>query len=398
MDVRVSSRGEPVPDRAARRCGCRQSGYALLAAVAIGALAGILAAAALAAVSARESVVQSDRAAEQASSEAQAGLRRACRSLRQGAPVVGGSIVSSRAAAPDGHWSATLTSASSAVGGAWATVGIDVSASAGRARQRLRAVAELRAQPPAQGVAVAGDVTLGAPLSISGSGLYSGGSVRGREWVTFAPSVSGAAGPDHVHGESWPVAGVHALGGIWAHGSEVHEVDDGPYPADTDTHTTSAEPLPDLRPPDAAALAALQEDALPAGAALENDVLDLALLPDEPPCRDPAPSFGGYVVVLERAIGARVRVVGRRAASACPVTLVLASDAEFGAQGAPVKLSGAIVGLGAVTIAGDTQLNGHLYARGLSIDAPFSVDVPVSWRLRPAPGLALPVLVSLYGL
>src|SRR5450830_846122 len=148
----------------------------------------------------------------------------------------------------------------------WPAAAVQVEGSCGDARKTLSAVLQLRAEPVPQGLVAAGDVELQAPLRVAGSGLYCGGCLRGREWLEL-----GSLDPaDGVHGDVWPQAGLHTLGGVWSAGEEIHA---GPeagaeYPYDTDMHTGDNEVSRFVAPPDASLLIALRDDAVAPGAAL----------------------------------------------------------------------------------------------------------------------------------
>ncbi len=366
-----------------------QGGYALLAALLVTALAALFAAAAVAAVGAGLEVAAGDVSTALVSRAAGQTLDHACMWLRR---------------RPDRlPWTAAGPASSSGVEWSWACaavppleatacVQVDVVALAwsAAARRRVHAVVELRPAQGARGLAVGGDVRVRAPLTISGGGLYSGGSVAGRELVTFVdPLANGPASPgDHVHGEDWPVAAVHALGGIWAQDVEVHEAPT-PHGPDTDVHTGPGPVEAVTQPPS------------PAGKTLLIEMADVRLAPGPDGTVDltdvasvPSSGASGLVAVVPD-WGTPVTVVGERAATDCPLVLILEGDVVLGAEGAPVRLRGALISFGGAVIAGPFSLEGHLWTRTLTVDAPAEVTTPVDWRRHPLPGLVDTAILSL---
>src|SRR5674476_1053492 len=197
-----------------------------------------------------------------------------------------------------------------------------------------------------------------APLRVTGSGLYCGGCLRGREWLELG-SLDAA---DGVHGDVWPQAGLHALGGVWSAGEEIHA---GPeagaeYPYDTDMHTGDNEVSRFVAPPEASLLIALRDAAVAPGAALHDGVLDLARLPLSRPLGSGAGSGeDGYVVVATAAEGAELRLVGARPPGACPIVLVVQGAAALGEPGVPTAFGGALLVLGSLRVCGPSALSGH---------------------------------------
>jgi len=366
-----------------------QSGYALLAAVLITALAALFAAAAAAAVGAVLDVQASDSAARAAAAAADDALQQACAGLCRRPDRLPWSA--SGTAAPSGvRWTFTCTSVPQAEATAGVQADIVAVAWSAAARRRVHAVVELAPAPGAQGLVVAHDVTVEAPLTVSGGGLYSGGSVSGRESITFADPHAVASAPpaDRVRGDLWPVAAVHALGGIWYLGTEVHE--DATFTGpDTDVHTGSGD------------VGTLTEPPSPAEETLLLETADARLAPDATGRVDisglpamPASGAAALVAVLEDR-GSPVTVVGERAPAACPLVLLLEGDVTLGADDAPVKLSGAVLGLRSVTVSGPVTVDGHLWASALTVAAPLVVTTPADWRRRPLPGLVVPLLLAL---
>jgi len=373
-----------------------QRGYALLAALVVTALAAVFAAAAVAAVSARQSIVGADVANVRAQAEVKQALDRVCLELRRHPAALEGELSSSATTAADAAWQASWVAADAGAGTVWPAVAVHVEGSCGAARKRLSAVLQLRAEPVPQGLVTARDVELQAPLRVTGSGLYCGGCVRGREWLELG-SVDPA---DCVYGDFWPQAGVHALGGVWAAGEEIHA---GPgagaaYPYDTDMDTGDNDVSRFVAPPDASLLIALRDAAVAPGAALHDGILDLAQLPLSPPPGLAAGTWDdGYVVVATVAEGAELRLTGARPPGACPIVLLVLGAAALGGPGAPTGFDGALLVLGSLRVCGPSVLGGHLFARDLLVAAPLSVKLASDWRLRQLAGLVSPVLVSLDG-
>jgi hypothetical protein len=379
--------------------GAADEGFALLAVLIVVALAGVFAVVCVAAVSARQQVMVSDAWASRARAQARCGLDQACLRLRQTAGDV--RFVASPSG-DDGGWQAHMSPLSTQPCALWPAVQVEITAAAAGARSTLSSVVELRAAPVAQGVSVAGDVELHDSVQVTDGGLYSGGCVRGRELLSFRSSTdeSSQQGADLVHGDLWPIAAAHALGGIWAEGREVHAggLATSSYPLDTDTHVgeSVAGVVPDV--PDVCELAALREQAVDPGAAFSDGRLDLSRLPFDPPATATGVSpERGYVVVLSQGDGVPVRVVGIRPPGACPVSLVVAGDMVVGEGSGVTRFNGALVSCGALDIQGPARVDGHLFARSLCVTAPLTVAVSPDWRKRLLAGLVEPVIVSLEG-
>ena len=366
----------------------RQSGYALLAAVLITALAAVFTTAAAAALGAALHVQASDASAGAVSAAAGESLDRAAAGLARRpdrlAWVAGGSSGS-----PTVTWGLACSAVLGLETAAAAQVDVVAWALSATAQRRLHAVLGLVPAPGARGLVVAHDVRVGAPLTVSGGGLYSGGSVSGREWVTFVdPATDGVVPPaDHVRGEEWPVAAVHALGGIWAAGAEVHEVPSAGH--DTDVHTGSGDVGKVVEPPSPAQETLLERIADVRLGPDAGALLDLSMLPPAPPS-----GAGALVVVVDRP-GSPVTVAGERATGSCPVVLLIRGEANLGAAGRPFALTGAVLSLGSLTVTGPSSVDGHLWASALAVDAPLVVATPADWRRHPLPGLVTTVVLAL---
>ncbi|MFA4964188.1 MAG: hypothetical protein WC709_00910 [Thermoleophilia bacterium] len=383
----------------ARRC----DGYALLAALVITALAALLAATCVAAVSARHSVVASDDGQLRARATLRHALDEACTRLRWQPSVSAGRLPDPGASGAPDSWAAAWEPAQPQPGDRWPGVDLALSAASGTARARLGALVELRPEPFAQGVTVEADADVRAALTVGGGGLYCGGSVRGREWVRFLlpAGASGAPEPaaDAVHGEVWPLAAVHALGSIWAAGAEIHDPSGVPaYPADTDTHTTRDGVLSLVAGPDPTFITALRERAVDPGEALSDGVLDLSRLPERPPgSPSAAADQAGFVVLVAPSGGRELLVVGVRPPVACPLVVVLVGDAVVGRAGTETALTGLLLCTGMLEVAGPLRVEGHLHARRLLVSESTSVATSADWRLRPLAGVSRPVAVTLDG-
>lgn len=373
-----------------------QRGYALLAVLVVTALAAVFAAAAVAAVSAQQSIVRADVASARAQAAAREALARVCLELRRHPSALEGELSSSGVSFGGATWQASWVAADRGPSISWPAAAVRVEGWCGEARKGLSAVLQLRAEPVPQGLVAGGDVELQAPLRVTGSGLYCGGCVRGREWLEFG-SLEPA---DGVHGDVWPQAGAHALGGVWSAGEEIHA---GPEagaesPYDTDMHTGDNEVARLVAPPDASLLVAVRDAAIAPGEALHDDVLDLAQLPlSRPLSAGAGPGDDGYVVVATAAEGAELRLVGARPPGACPIVLVVQGAAALGEPSVPTAFDGALLVLGSLRVCGPSVLRGHLFARDLLVSAPLSLELAGDWRMRPLSGLVSPVVVSLDG-
>ena len=373
----------------------RADGYALLAALVIVALAGTLAALCIAAVSARQQISGVDRRAAAATAALNEGLDDVCLQLRWTPQARSGARQSSPGAG--GHWAATWRPAVPAVAGT-PRLTLDLRSTDGQARSSLQAIVELRPEAFSQGVVVSGDVDLRAPTTVSGSGFYTGGCLRGRQWLRFTSGdLASASAParDEVHPKTWSVAGVRALGGIWADSREIHAPGEASeWTDDTDTHTPEDGLADFVRAFDQDLLFALGEQAVPPGDALIDGVLDLARLPARPP----GGGAESIVVLVRPETDATLLIVGARSAADCPLVLIVDGDACFGLPDSPPILArGALVVAGGLEVRGSTRYAGHVHTEHLVIDAPTHFEVPRDWREHPLPGLTEPVIVAFSG-
>jgi hypothetical protein len=381
---------------------CASDGFALLAALVITCLAGVFAATCVCAIGARIDVNEADAGAVSARATLQRGLDDVCARLRTSPSAREGELQAVPVDHGDAAWHAVWTSLPTTVADGLPQVHVDLEANARGAGTRLSAVIELRAEVCAQGIEISEDAELRAPVDVTGSGVYCGGSVRGREWLRFGDDAETPAGAapavDGVHGDRWPVAGVHAAGGIWAAGEEIHQsASADPWSADSDTHTGETGIAALAEPPSAELVCFLRERTIAPGEALSDDVLDLSKLPDGPPGAESADAAGNGRIVVVRPVGDILHIIGERAAGAGPLTLVVDGDAQAGYTGGETGMDGALIVLGALDVSGELWLNGHLQARSLCVRAPAHLVTPADWRQHPEAGLAVPTIVSQAG-
>lgn len=377
-----------------------EKGYALLAALLITALAAVFASACVAAVSARQHVTRADHAGAAADEALRQVISQACLDLWR-FPSRRSWTASGQSPTLDlATWEARCSPAAPTAEATWPLVQLDVQVTTPAAARHLAATIELQAEPQAQGVVVAHDLEARAPVGITGGGLYCGGSVRGREWISFGDAEGASASAsavDDVHGDLWPSAAAHALGGLWAAGQEIHA--SGPpearYASDTDAHTGSGAVAALTQEPDLATLAALAEVGVPPAGALVDGVLDLARLPLS------SPAAGGsgtgtepFVVVVPPQGQTGIVVVGARSPGACPLVLVLEGDAVLGRFGDETRLEGAVIACRSLDVSGPASLTGHLFTANMTVTAPLNVTTPPDWRMQPLPGLVHPVIVA----
>ena len=119
-----------------------------------------------------------------------------------------------------------------------------------------------------------------APTLLRGCGMYAGGDVSGREWVTLVPPPAtprGAPVADLAYGGLYPQAGVHADGRIFASGVEEHAAAGAPG-VDSDADSGAPPPADLVAAPGPALVGALAAHASDPLAALGPAGLDLALL------------------------------------------------------------------------------------------------------------------------
>jgi hypothetical protein len=258
---------------------------------------------------------------------------------------------------------------------------------------------ELRQEDRTGGLVVVGDMEIHSAMTIAGAGAYCGGSLRGREHLSFVDESVGAGSwtTDGVQTDLWPLAAAHAAEQVWGMGVEIHETSElrSDWSMDTDRHTLDTRAAAIARPMEAARLCALREHAVSAGEAFSGGVLDLSLLPREVPDQG---SNGCIVFIRPEEAEGPLRIIGQRPATACALTLVVEGDASLGApEGAETRLAGAVVVTGTLDVVGPLRLEGHLHAGRMRVHNRCSVRVPQDWRHYTSPGLSEPVIVALAG-
>lgn len=364
-----------------------REGYAMLAVLAVIALTGALVAAAAAALSAAQVIQGTDSAGAAAAGAARSGLDAASLRLVADAPAGSGAV-----AGPAGgrsSYEASWRPAGMAPGG-WAQMEVTANGTASRSRRQLSAIVELRAPLWCGGAEVAEDCALAAPLVLAGSGLYCGGSVRGREWVSTLSGTTGSQASDLVHDDVWPLAACHAAGGIWATGVEIHATEACPWPQDTDMHRDAGTVGLFTTGPDPVERELLHDAAVAPGPAYADGVLDIAELPAVS-----VSAAGLLVEVVQDLDGGAIDLVGSRSPGACPLTVVVIGDCRLGAAGSLCSWHGALFVDGTLEVAGEASLAGHLWTRRLRVAEPLHIEVAPGWRFALPPGVAHAVLVAL---
>ena len=127
------------------------------------------------------------------------------------------------------------------------------------------------------GVTCARDAEVAAPLTVSGSGVYVGGCLRGRENVVFTAAAGAGKPADAVRGEVFPAAAVHGGAGIFARNLEIHHDPSVPceFPDDSDRHAGVPVPEAWLAGPSTEFLLAAGAEASAPGAAFSGGILRL---------------------------------------------------------------------------------------------------------------------------
>ncbi len=374
--------------RTAERGGER--GFALLAALLIAGIALVATAALVAAALSSASIAADDDAAVRAADAADAGVTDALQRLRWGWLSPAASSLPATFG-PLGLSGATYTVTVAPLSAADLLPRIDASSPVdpaaagaaacridsvgvwGSARQTVHVVALSTADALPRGLVVGAGATLRAPLELTGCGLYAGGDVDGREWVTLnapggSPVVGAAPAPDLAYGGVYPAAGVHAAGQIVAGGVDEHASAGAPA-ADTDADTGAPPPADLVAAPGPAVLAALATHASDPSAALHGATLDLSLLDRSSPPRVGSTSLaaGGRIYMLDASNGP-LTLSGERLAppQACPLTVVVLGDCVV--DGA-AELTGELVVTGTLTVRAPLCVDGGLYAGALAVDA-----------------------------
>lgn len=363
----------------------------MLAAILVGALAATFALAVLAAVGATQDVARADASGWRAAALRSRALDAAVHEIRWRPGVATWAVHGDDPEAAE-VWAAEWTDSPPDPASGWSRRVVDVLAAHGGAQSSDRLVLELRAESWAAGVTCSGDAEFRAPFTVTGSGVYVGGCVRGREYVAFAAGAAAPAAtgpPDHVRGPEYAVAGVHAAAGIFADGAEVHgDASASPYPEDGDPHTGDALPQAWLAGPSAEYLVDAATAAGDAGAAWSDGVLRL---PDVALATADELTQGRCLVLPE---GDEVVLEGASSPAAGRLLVVVPGDAVVGQPGSKVELDGGLVVGGRLVVRGDLVLRGSLHAGSIVTEADVSVSVESSWRDRLLPGSVRPVIVE----
>ena len=365
-----------------------RSGYALVGVLVLASLAGTLAAVIVSASTALGVLHGGDRGCALVRALLADGLESSCEELRwapgvtsveaefhpwPGEPAAVCRVKCVRHAPPVGP------------GVAWPRFALELYARDGAYQGAENVLVELRQVAPPGGVNVSGDVEIAAPLDVRGSGVYAGGSLNGRQYVTFAPRTEDPSDPqgppDDARPEDWAVAGVHCGGGVLREGVDVHAGGPPPPATDTDVHDGGLPPGIVLFPGNAA-LADLRAHAVTPGAALEQGVLHLERLPGSSMIAAAGPwsaSAGiGLVVVVDAPDGLVVR--GERSPGSCPLTLLVDGDVTVQRTDLANGFEGSFIVNGTLTVESPLKMRGHVSAQCLVVDAPTSVEIPWGWR------------------
>jgi hypothetical protein len=368
------------------------SGYALLAALVVMALASSFALAVVGAVHALQLVRSADADADRAGRLEEAATGQVLSRLRWAPLQASGSLSGSDAALRE-QWTADWETAPPTATSSWPRRRVRIVATASAARRVGVATVETHVEDWAVGVSCEHDAEVTARLAVSGSGLYVGGALRGRDQVAFGPGDVGVTADgravDGARGADCPVASVHAGAGIFAGGVEIHYPLVAAYADDGDQHGGVAPPAAWVAGPSPELLAAAHGEGTPAGEAFHDESLHL----DAVSAADPSEMIAGRCVVLPEFD--EVIIEGMAGEDSGPLLVIVPGDAVIGQPGAPVALRGALVVCGRLRVRSEFHLDGTLHAGSLEIEAPVSISVPGGWRDRPLPGAAKPVVVEL---
>jgi hypothetical protein len=367
-------------------------GYAMLAVLLVMVLAATFALVVVGAVHSLQVVEGADAAGWRADAAEGQALSAATRALRWRPSGTSGTETGGDPATRE-SWGVSWMAALSVAGDAWPRVAAQVFTSAGRGSRRQDLVLELRTEPWAMGVTCTADADISAPLTVSGSGVYVGGCLRGRENVAFvAEPGSGTplgAPADAVRGDAFTAAAVHGGAGIFARGVEIHESGGtGEFPDDTDRHVGLPVPEGWLAGPSVEFLLAAKSEVAHPGQALTDQVLRL----DEIPPADAIGLAGGRCLLIPPMD--EVTIEGSSAPDAGRLLIVVQGDAVIGSTDETLMLAGALVVSGRLEVRGPVVIQGALHASSLSVVAPASIITASSWREYPLPGAALPTLLE----
>lgn len=369
-----------------------RSGYAMLAALVVMVLAATFALAVVGAVHALQLVASADAGARRASRLEAAAAGEVLGRLRWAPQQASGSLSGSHAALRE-QWTAEWETALPSATSPWPRRRVRIAATASSARRVGLATVEMRVEDWAVGVSCERDADVGASFTVSGSGFYVGGCLRGREQVAFGAGDAGVTADgrlvDGARGGDCPVAAVHAGVGIFAGGAEIHDPLAAAYADDGDRHAGVAPHAAWVAGPSPEFLAVAGAEGAPAGDALQDGSLHLdAIAP-----ADTSQMVTGRCVVVTGPD--EVTIEGVASEDAGRLLLVVPGDAVVGQPGARVSFCGGLVVCGHLRVRGGLTLDGSLHAGSLEVDAPVQVGVPHDWRERALPGAARPVVVEL---
>ncbi len=379
--------------RAAGRGGER--GFALLAALLIAAIALLATAALVAAALSSASIAADDDAAVRAADAAAAGVADALQRLRWGwlSPAASSLPASF---GPLGLSGATYTVTVAPLSAADLVPRIDASSPVdpaaadaaacridsvgvwGPARRTVHVVALSTADALPRGLVVGAGATIRAPLELTGCGLYAGGDVDGREWVTLSapggsPVVGAAPAPDLAYGGLYPAAGVHAAGQIVAGGVDEHASRRraGRRHRCRHRHAAAGRPRGGARLRLCWPLSRRTRPTPSPRFRARRSTSDCSIRSSPPPVGSTALAAGGRIYVLDASNGP-VTLSGERPAppQACPLTVVVLGDCMVdGAADAGAVLTGELVVTGTLTVRAPLCVDGGLYAGALAVDA-----------------------------
>ena len=364
----------------------------MLAALLIIVLSATFALIVVAGVHSRQLVDRADASAWRAAALEERGLADVARALRWRPSLMSGSVAGGDDGT-GGTWQVTWGPEPPATTSVWPRVRARLTTAAGRARWHEDLMLELRTEPWAMGVTCREDADVERELVVSGSGVYVGGCLRGRENVGFSDdtgAVTAAGLPaDGVRGDVFTVAAVHAGPGVFARGAEIHDAPDPvDYPDDSDRHSGAQFAAAWLEGPSAEFLLAAGAAATPLGPWFSDGRLRLT----EVPPASGADAVEGRCLVLPSVD--EVVIEGSPSPAAGRLLVVVRGDAVVGGPGEAVELTGGLVVCGHLTVRGDFTLRGSLHAGSLRIAAKTLVSVPSDWRERPMAGAARPTLAE----
>jgi hypothetical protein len=363
----------------------------MLAALLIMAVAATFALVVIGAVRSLQVVEGADAAGRRAGAAETAALAAVTRSLRWRPAEMTGSAVADDPPAKE-SWQAAWSPSPPSAGDVWPCVAVRVTSTARRASRTDDLLLDMCSEPWATGVTCGADAQIDSPFTVSGSGVYVGGCLRGRENVSFvappgSPVPAGAL-VDGVRGDVFAAAGVHAAAGIFAGGAEIHESPGREeYVDDTDWHVGETASPDWLTGPSAEVLLAARAEASTPGAALADGLLRL----DDLPAAAGSDLTGGRCLLLPAAD--QVRIEGS-APDAGRLLIIVQGDATLGRPGEMLTLYGGLVVTGRVEVRGEVAIEGTLHCSSLSVTAPLSITVSPFWRVSPLPGAVLPTIVA----